>query len=359
MRDGDGTAAAVSEVGYRDIGELLPARAGRAQPLAGFEDGYADIVHYIIRCTHRIWEEKAVGLIDSHYSHNCVVHTPAGDVHGREAVTAATLQMLAAFPDRRLYGDAVVWGGDERAGYYSSHRLTNIGTNTGATAWGPPTGRRCTWRAIADCIVVQNRIVEEWLVRDDLHLCRQLGLDPHEVARALAATDLARGVPAAAHGEIARGLGQLPPEPLAAPAAEDAVATIGWHLHEIWNRRMLNEVRGLYAAGAVLHGPSGRRGAGLDEIIGLYLAVLAALPDLVFRIDHACRVDEAARGTQIALRWTIRGTHDGHGPFGAPSGKRVTLLGISHYRVAGGRVVEEWQVVDELAALRQIHRQLG
>ena len=39
------------------------AGTGRRQPLAGFDADYTDIVDYIVRCTHKIWEEKAVGLI--------------------------------------------------------------------------------------------------------------------------------------------------------------------------------------------------------------------------------------------------------------------------------------------------------
>ena len=347
----------VTEVGLHDIGGLMAPSGGVRHGMRGFDPGYVDIVDYIIRCTHRIWEEKAVGLIYSHYRHNVVVHTPMGTVVGRDAVVAGTLQTLLAFPDRRIYADAVIWSGDDTAGYYSSHRITNTATNLGPTAWGDATGRRCVWRGIADCLVLENRIVEEWLVRDDMHLCRQLGFDPAVVARSLALAEHARtpSVPA----EPTRTQGQLPPEMPPMPTDADAAQVICWHLNEIWNGRMLNRVGQLYAPGAVCHAPGGRKLQGANEIAGLVLQLLAALPDAALSVDHVAVIDETSRGTSVAVRWTLKGSHLGPGLFGRPSGTAVTLMGMSHYRLHDGRVREEWMIFDELSVLKQIAMQAG
>ena len=40
----------------------------RVQPMRGFEDTYVDIVDYIIRITHRIWEDQDVGYIYDTYA---------------------------------------------------------------------------------------------------------------------------------------------------------------------------------------------------------------------------------------------------------------------------------------------------
>jgi len=58
------TSEAPSPAGRR-IEEILAQRP-RRQALEGFEPIYSDIVDYILRCTHRIWEEKNVGLIVTH-----------------------------------------------------------------------------------------------------------------------------------------------------------------------------------------------------------------------------------------------------------------------------------------------------
>lgn len=41
--------------------------------MCGFDPIYTDIVDCIIRCTHHIWDERDIGLIYSHYTHNCVL----------------------------------------------------------------------------------------------------------------------------------------------------------------------------------------------------------------------------------------------------------------------------------------------
>ena len=45
-----------------DLGEMY-ARAGSGQlhPMRGFDGDYTDIVDYIVRIMHRIWEEKDIG----------------------------------------------------------------------------------------------------------------------------------------------------------------------------------------------------------------------------------------------------------------------------------------------------------
>ena len=50
-----------------------PPSEAKRQAMAGFEDTYVNIVDYIVRITHRIWEEKDIGYIYDTYSHDCKV----------------------------------------------------------------------------------------------------------------------------------------------------------------------------------------------------------------------------------------------------------------------------------------------
>src|SRR5262245_64647602 len=43
-------------------------RGPRRQSMRGFEDTYVDIVDYIVRITHRIWEDQDIGYIYDTYS---------------------------------------------------------------------------------------------------------------------------------------------------------------------------------------------------------------------------------------------------------------------------------------------------
>jgi len=89
--------------------------------------------------------------------------------------------LLVSCPDKPSNG---VWlfenrsgPGDEEAGFLSSHRLVSSGTHTGHGPFGPPTGKSFTVRVIADCAARDDAIYDEWLVRDNGGIVRQLGFD--------------------------------------------------------------------------------------------------------------------------------------------------------------------------------------
>src|SRR5215207_2304064 len=196
------------------VADRLIAEPGgeRTQPMRGYEDTFTDIVDYILRVTHRIWEEKAIGYLYEHYAPNARVFQDDGIVYGRERVMADTTQMIGAFPDLKLHADDIVWSGDEDTGFWTSHRLTLVGHNTGWSAWGPPTGRRIVLGVIADCYSRANVIREEFVIYNTAALLRQLGHDPLVLARG-AGTAL----PAPRHaGEVERVIGQGAPEQLPA-----------------------------------------------------------------------------------------------------------------------------------------------
>src|SRR5688572_9074309 len=198
----------------RDIARYAPGE--RRMAMRGFEPEYTDIVDYIVRITHRIWEEKEVGYIYDTYQHNCIVHGSAGDAHGREGVVAATLEWLAAFPERRVYADDVIWSGDEDAGFHTSHLVTSAGYNLGYTRYGPPTGKKVLVRAIANCLAKENMIFEEWLLRDEIALINQLGFDLEAIIDQQARAMLALGTLPVPVTDPERMLGQYAPAPLPA-----------------------------------------------------------------------------------------------------------------------------------------------
>jgi hypothetical protein len=64
--------------------------------------------------------------------------------------------------------------------------------------------------------------------------------------------------------------------------------------------------------------------------------------------------DQIAEGDKVATRWTGRGTHTGE-LFGiAPTGKEVTITGLTISRLEGGLIVEEWITWDTLGMLVQL-----
>ena len=347
-----------ADLSHPDIGGYLAqAGTGQRQSLAGFDPDYTDIVDYIIRCTHRIWEDKAIGLIYTHYAHNTPVHLSDAELYGRDQMVEGTVRTLAAFPDLRLYGDAVIWSGNDVDGFHSSHRVTWSGHHTGHGLYGPPTGRRIQRREIAHCIVVRNRIVEEWSVQDETALIRQLGLDEVALAKALARAEHESGARpyASGHGEVSRlpGQGHPPVQQSGDPRNPDELPGLLYAL--VWNARMLNYLSEYYAPGAVVWVPGNRRLTGHGDLTGYVLGLLAAFPDGAMTLERVDWNGSEDAGYRVAARWVFQGSHGGPSSYGPPTGRRVRVLGISHFEVRGGRIHREYMVWNEFALLKQIY----
>ena len=339
-----------------DIQFMKDADSRSQQAMAGFDPKFVDFVDYIIRITHEIWEEKAIGKLYDYYANTIEIHTSDGTIHGRDAVFAGTIGTLAAYPDRRLYGDDVIWGGDDVQGFYSSHRLTHTGTNRGWSIYGPPTGRRIKYRAIADCFCLRNMVVEEWLVRDELTLIRQLGLDPVATAKDMARKDAEKGLSLQIDGDIERGIGQLPPAVILPSAQFEPENFIRRMFNEIWSWRLLNTVRDYFSESITLESASMRKLSGHNDYQAYVLSLLAPFPDLAITPEHFCYVGDEETGYRTATRWRMKGTHTGYGVYGEPTGKRMNILGVSHHLIRHGRIQNEWTLFDEFALLKQLHR---
>lgn len=88
---------------------------------------------------------------------------------------------------------------------------------------------------------------------------------------------------------------------------------------------------------------------GPEALRGLFATYHAAFPDLNLRID-----DMFGEGGRVATAFTLTGTHDGN-LMGIPAtGRSVSVHGVIHSRVRDGRIVEEWELIDEATLLRQL-----
>ena len=299
-RDLAAEADAVLQVEKHDYVDLRPSGRAQVQGMAGFDPVYTDIVDYIIRCTHRIWDERDVGLIYTHYSHNAAVYTAMGATYSREEVVRGTIQRIAEYPERRGFGTQVIWGGNDMTGFYTSHLVTSVGRFTAPGPYGMPTGKTFSSRTIADCMVYRNRIYREWLVRDNMGQVLQLGADPERIATAMAAEQAGRGLTAPQLGDTSRLLGQEPPADTidTSLASTDAEVALLQSLHRIWNGRMFGGMRVLYAPNAMWHGPRMRDLYGVAMITHQLIALLAMVPDATWTAVPRLLGGQVGRGWQ-------------------------------------------------------------
>jgi pimeloyl-ACP methyl ester carboxylesterase/predicted ester cyclase len=346
----------VLQVERRDFTQLVPTDRPRVQSMKGFDDCYTDIVDYIIRCTHKIWDERDVGLIYTHYTHNCVAYTTLGTMYDRETHIRDTIQRLVEFPDRRGMAQQVIWRGNDVDGFYTSHMTHGLGRHTEFGAWGKPTGRTYCTRTVADCMILENRIYKEWIVRDNMGPLIQVGVDPHVFAEGIARKKLETGEQVLEISENRRLLGQYPPEAEAdvSIAHSDGEAELLRWLHHIYNKRMFGKIHEIYAPNCQWHGPLMRELYGVAAVLHQTMKLVALIPDCAFVPQHICSVESEEGGTKYALRWILDGHHMGYGALGAPTGHKLTVMGVTHFHVKDGKIVDEWVVYDELSMLVQL-----
>ncbi|MEU3462731.1 ester cyclase [Streptomyces sp. NPDC006733] len=87
--------------------------------------------------------------------------------------------------------------------------------------------------------------------------------------------------------------------------------------------------------------------SGLDACKAFVAENLAMFPDLTATVEHV-----VADGDRVMVFVLWRGTMTGAGRGGGPTGRELVMRTGDHFRIAGGKVAELWEVVDYLA-LRQ------
>ena len=341
----------VTMVSVTDIDTMMNPGAERRMDLPGFDPEFVDFPHYIIRITERIWPAREVDLCLKWYAKDCIIHTLAGPIVGAQTVVDNTWATLRAFPDRRLDGDNVVWSQEGEGTFLSSHLITSKMTNLGESDFGPATGQQVLVRTVADCLCRENRVVEEWLVRDNLALVNQLGFDAAQVAKRQAAAD--RAVGTSLIEKLApywSAVFEAPDTPVQTPAARIATELLRarWAQPSEACARKLSDFRlnAWVPGGIFLYGP--------DQAWQWQQGIRDAIPDAHMRFEHIAEIPYLGDARDVAVRWSLSGHHRGKGRYGNPTGAPLHILAVSHFRIINGRVREEVTVWDDIAVMRQV-----
>jgi predicted ester cyclase len=341
--------------------------------LQGFDTEFHDLDHYIRVITDRIWEGRAIHDIERYYSADCAVETPSSVSIGTGPVIEGTRATLAAFPDRRLLAEDVIISGDAVGGFLSSHRIFSPMSHAGPGAFGPPSHRPVHARTIADCVCINNRIVHEWLVRDQAAIARQIGLherdlaqrwlqerggfakpamppapppyqsfvDTHPLAQRYAAGLMAlweRGV------STARGVGLAGPAGLGVAAS--AIEAARSQCHAI--------LLATHHLGAISALPGGELAVGREALARFWAGLSSALALTQWTIEHLVLQERPGRAAALTVRWRAQTLHQGAGRYGAASGNAVEVLGITHAEFENEQVVREWHLIDDVALWMQV-----
>ncbi|MCY3643955.1 MAG: nuclear transport factor 2 family protein [Acidimicrobiaceae bacterium] len=317
--------------------------------MKGFDPRYEDLPDYILGITYRIWEGREVDALRELYAPDITVRSPDGVVKGNEAVIAATLTTLAQFGDRQLLGEDVIWSGDDETGFLSSHRIMSLATHSGDGTYGRATGTKVRYRIIADCAARENQIYDEWLVRDQGAIVRQLGLDPKRYA--------AEQIDSEGGPETCQRPFRPSPDAAAAYTGAGNDHETGRRYADLLERVMdggLDAVAEHYDRAVQVELPGGCTAHGQAEADRFWLGLRSSFSGARFEVHHRIGRDDPGMPPRAALRWSLTGTHDGWGAFGRPSGAPVHVMGISHAEFGSRGLRREWVLIDETAIWKQI-----
>ena len=103
------------------------------------------------------------------------------------------------------------------------------------------------------------------------------------------------------------------------------------------------------APDVVDHDPAPEQGPGPEGYKEMFRNMRSAFPDMEVTPEHMIATED-----DVALAYTIVGTHDGEFLGVAPTGKRITSRGVQIGRFEEGRLVERWGSSDQLAILQQL-----
>ncbi|MEL6520829.1 MAG: ester cyclase [Pseudomonadota bacterium] len=322
--------------------------------MQGFDPKFRDFPDYIIGITKEIWEDRGIATLEQYYAPDIPVRSPGSMVVGNQGVIAATMATLAEFPDRTLYGEDVIWSGTPEDGMLSSHRLHSTATHSQSGIYGAATGKRLNYRIIADCHAVNNQINDEWLIRDQGAIVRQLGWDPKEYARDLIARE---GGPENCVQPFTPEIDQ--PGPYKGHGNKN---DWGIQYADILNRIMGADfavIARTYDRAALLEYPGGLTALSHVGADRFWMGLRSSFPDATFTIDHQIGREDPVMPPRAALRWSLSGKHDGWGVFGAPTGAEVYVMGASHAEFGPWGLRREWVLYDETAIWKQILLKTG
>ena len=317
--------------------------------MKGFDKKYKTFPEYILKITKQIWEDKDVNSIANFYTKNIPVRSPFGVTYGYKPVIDATFATLKEFPNRQLLGEDIIWNLDSESGYHSSHRILSKGTHLGEGSYGKPTGKDIYYRVIADCACKNNQVYDEWIVRDQGAMVRQLGFTPKEFAKKIIENE--GGLEQANELFNSKSDTKSEYKPNIVPKN-----SIGIKYSNILNKIFTSDYNfSDYARAASIYWPGNKIGHGREDIEKFWKSLKEAFSNFKFSIEHIGYLEEEGKNPKASIRWFLNANHSNKtSDFGKATNKNIFIMGINHAEIIDENVIREWVLFDEVAIWKQI-----
>ena len=317
--------------------------------MKGFDKKYKDFPDYILKITKQIWEGKDVDSIGEFYTDNIPVRSPFGITYGNKPVIEATYNTLKEFPNRQLLGEDVIWNGNDDKGYHSSHRILSKGTHLGDGFYGKPTGKDIYYRVIADCACKDNQVYDEWIVRDQGAMVRQIGYTPKEFAQIM--IDKEGGLEKAKKLFDKNDIKPSDYYPInveKSSPGENYSKILSKVFEGGYDFKDYNRASNIYW-------PGNKLGHGREDISKFWNSLKDIFTDIKFTIEHVGYLDESDKNPRASIRWFLEGMHSNDSEdYGKKTNSKLFIMGINHVELNQDGVIREWVLFDEVAIWKQI-----
>ena len=145
-------------------------------------------------------------------------------------------------------------------------------------------------------------------------------------------------------------LGLVGLSPAQAEPVGDAKAQVMRFYDEVINQNKLELVEKYFAANLIEHEPMMHPELPVSENFkAAFQELRKGFPDLKFTVE-----DMLLEGDLVVVRFRMQGTHKGEFMGIGPTGKSIDVPGVDILRLAGGRFVEHWGVMDSLIMMQQL-----
>ena len=276
-----------------------------------------------------------------------VLHGAEADYRGRVAVATEALGPMVACPDRRVISEDMMVHHGAKARGFGAARLQVVGRHTGGGLWGTATGCALSYAELVEVTQTQGRISDIWRMRDTGAILRQLGVSPQSWADDMLAAQWPSDVVLtdAAKTDDMPEAGNDSDWALVWADLLERVMEGGFHLfHQQYDPGSVLR----YAGGETVYGPKAAQ--------GFWMNLRSCFPSAEFRVLRKLGDEAPLAAPRAALRWELRGRHDGWGSFGAPTGAGVVIRGLSQAEFGPDGVRREWTLFDEGAVWMQIRK---
>jgi predicted ester cyclase len=124
---------------------------------------------------HDVLDGRTIGLLDSLFLPECVIHRPEGIVQGLAGIRGVVERNYAAYAAFATEVHDIFESGD-RVVVRLTHRATGAGVFRSRIGTHDVKGKALTWGAIAIFRMDKGKIAEEWVNRDELGILLSAGV---------------------------------------------------------------------------------------------------------------------------------------------------------------------------------------